>query len=143
MTFANLSPFVGQFRIAPIDAKWKSRNKYFVFEYVNGKINRVAVDRSQIFRDEFMYVHFLKREMDIEVLNNDDKWLVVPNKIIKHHDIDIKDIQSLNAPHYIKFVVHHFKENSYKLNYRTIFPILFSKIKGYYRLFFNYSKISY
>ena len=142
-TFANLSPFVYNFRINYLPAKWNDRNKYFVFEYMAGTLNRVAVVNDKIYRDEYMYVHFLKRSMEVCIESNDNNYLIVPNKLIPYEDLGVNKIISYNKPHYLKFFISHFIENAYKLKWSTIFPILKTKIRGYYRLLFRSDRVRY
>ncbi len=142
-TFANLSPFVYNFRLNYLPEEWNNRNKNFVFEYNHGTLNRVALVDKELIRDEYMYIHFLKREMEVCIDPEDDSYLIVPNKLIATQELTGQQIRVFNKPHYIRFFRTHFKENAYKLNYKTLFPIIWRKIRGYYRLFFHINQVRY
>ena len=110
-------------------------NKYFIFSYDDGKLQRLSVVRNKIYNDSFLYVHFLKREIDIKIKPESDKYLIVPNKLITYETPTVNFIKKANQPHAISFAIRHFRENAYKLNIHTICPIFWRKVKGYYRLF--------
>lgn len=142
-TFANLSPFVYNFRLNYLPVEWNDRNKHLVFEYNKGVLNRVALVGEELVRDEYMYIHFLKREMEVCINPEEDSYLIVPNKLIPMVALTNKKVKEFNKPHYIRFFITHFKENAYKLNYKTVFPIIWKKIRGYYRLFFSVNQVRY
>lgn len=133
--FANLSPLVHNFKINHLRAKDKSKNKYFIFIYEDGNLERLAVVGNKIYSDSFLYVHFLKREIDVKIKPDSNKYLIVPNKLIIYEVPTVNFIKKANQPHAIRFAIRHFRENAYKLNIHTICPILWQKLKGYYRLF--------
>lgn len=142
-TFANLSPFVYNFRLNYLPEKWNERNKYFIFEYHQGTLNRVALVGSDLVRDEYMYIHFLKREMEVCIDANENSYLIIPNRLVPMQELTVQKVKEYNKPHYVRFFITHFKENAYKLNYKTLFPIFLRKIRGYYRLFFHVNQIRY
>lgn len=133
--FANLSPFVYNFKINHLRSEDKPKNKRFIFSYENGNLYRIAVVKNKIFKDHYLYVHFLKRNMDIKITPKDNNYLIVPNIILPYQELTINFINEANKPHAIRFAIKHFRENAHKLNWCTFFPILYTKIKGYYRLF--------
>lgn len=98
----------------------------------------MAVVGDKVVKDEFMYVHFLKRDMDIKISEDEEKYLIVPNVLLPYADVDSSYIKKADAPHALRFAIQHFRENAYKLNYKTIIPIAVTKIKGYFRLFTRY-----
>lgn len=136
--FANLSSFVYNFKLDHLRSEDRPRNKRFIFSYERGKLYRLAAVKGKVFKDEYLYVHFLKREMNIEIGAKEEEYLIVPNKLIPYTEADAEYIVSADAPHAIRFAIKHFKENAYKLNWRTIIPITIKKVKGYYRLWVKY-----
>lgn len=138
-TFANLSSFVHNFKLNYIYAKDKAENKRLIFSYENGKLFRLAAVGKDIRRKEYMYVHFLKRDMAVEINGDTDYYLIVPNKLITppNRAVDAKYIKKADAPHTIRFLIKHFIKNAHKLNFNTIIPILKQKIRGYYSLYVN------
>lgn len=133
--FANLSPFVYNFKINHLRSEDRPKNKRFVFSYEDGKLYRQAVVNRRIFKDEYLYVHFLKRKIEIKINPKTNKYLIVPNALIPYRALNTDFINQANKPHTIRFAIKHFKENAYKLNFHTFFPILITKVKGYYKLF--------
>lgn len=141
--FANLSSFVHNFYITHLPKGEASKNKKFIFCYDLGHIYRIAVVNNQLSKDEFMYVHFLKRKMDIHIDYKTSKYLIVPNKLIPFQNLTIGFIKKANNPHWLRFMAKHFCENAYKLNYKTIIPIFKAKLLGYYKIFSNNYKKEY
>lgn len=142
-TFANLSPFVYNFRLNYLPVEWNDRNKHFIFEYKQGILTRVSLVGNELINDEYMYIHFLKREMNVCIDAEDDYYLIVPNKLVPYQILKSQQVKEFNKPHYLRFFISHFKENAYKLNYKTVFPIIWRKLRGYYRLFFNTNQVRY
>lgn len=63
--------------------------KGLVFAFKKGKLQGIWLDdNNQIAHKDYMYVHFQKREFSINVKQGMDSFLVVPNKIICHEEID-------------------------------------------------------
>ena len=137
-TFANLSSLVYNFKLNHIDKYDLKKNKDFIFSYENGQLYRYSTINKHIYKDNFMYVHFLKRHMEVLVTGNSNDFLIVPNKLIKRCKIDCEFIKKANAPHYFSFALKHFRANAYKLNHQTIIPIFIKKIRGYFTLFTKY-----
>jgi len=141
--FANLSSLIPNFKITYLLPEEKKKNKRLIFTYEDGSLYRMSVANGKIYKDEFMYIHFLKREMDICINANSKKFIIIPNKLIPYTTITQQFIMKASKPHWIKFIVSHFTENAYKLNYKTVIPILVTKLKGYYKIFFNNKKKQY
>lgn len=134
-TFANLSSFVYNFKLNHLEKKDKKKNKRFIFSYERGRLYRLSAVGNAVFKDEFMYVHFLKRDMNINIPEQADEYLIVPNELIPYENVDAFYINKADAPHALEFAIRHFKENAYKLNVKTIVPIAIRKIKGYFQLY--------
>lgn len=134
-TFANLSSFVYNFKLNHLEKKDKKKNKRFIFSYERGRLYRLSAVGNVVFKDEFMYVHFLKRDMNINIPEQADEYLIVPNELIPYENVDAFYINKADAPHALEFAIRHFKENAYKLNVKTIVPIAIRKIKGYFQLY--------
>ncbi len=81
-TFANLSSFVYNFKLDHLDPEDKAENRRFIFSYENGRLFRLAAVGNEVRRKEYMYVHFLKRDMTVETADDEDRYLVIPNRLI-------------------------------------------------------------
>ena len=60
-----------------------------VFEYKDGMLNKVSVINDSIIRDEIMYVHFQKREIEVNTENKSNYYLV-PNRIEECSNVSVK-----------------------------------------------------
>ena len=61
-------------------------NNSSVFIFNKGKLTRKYIRYGKIKEQEYMYVHFQKRKLTIEVDNVLDKFLIIPNKFINFKD---------------------------------------------------------
>lgn len=143
IVFANLSSLMPNFKITYLLPEEENKNKRFIFVYEDESLYRMSVANGKIYKDEFMYVHFLRRDMEICISANSKKFIIIPNKLIPYTTITRQFIIKASRPHWIKFILLHFIENAYKLNYKTVIPVLITKVKGYSKLFFNNKKKQY
>lgn len=65
--------------------------EYQLFKWENGKIFRYYVENETIKKDEFMYIHLLKRKMeyspDINAKVKNSSFIITPNKFIKDEEM--------------------------------------------------------
>lgn len=82
--FADLTPLTWNFQINYASELEFRKNNHRLFVWEEGKLYSYSLLRNNICKDEFMYVHFLRRRINIEKgLHSVDKFLIVPNRIIK------------------------------------------------------------
>lgn len=88
--FADIIPWAWKFRIGYCSKVEKEKNEHRIFYWDNGKLFSYSIDKSRNFiKDEFMYIHLLKRRMKFKRnIDVDDKLLIIPNKI-KSYSQDI------------------------------------------------------
>lgn len=132
VTFANLTTLFPNFRLTYLPDDEKKKNKHLIFKYQNGKLMRMAVVNNNVYCDEFMYIHFLKREIEVCVSSSSDSFLIIPNKIISYCEVDSKYIKKVSSFNLLMFLFRRFKDNAYKLNRHTLLPILKKKINLYF-----------
>jgi hypothetical protein len=80
-----------------------------IFYWTRGKLFRLFLKGSDIIAQEFAYVHFLKRFMNIQQFNFDDQFFVVPNRIVAVTEVsDLKEfvekkcVQKIYLKYYLK-----------------------------------------
>ena len=69
IVFANLSSLMPNFKITYLLPEEENKNKRFIFVYEDESLYRMSVANGKIYKDEFMYVHFLRRDMEICILS--------------------------------------------------------------------------
>ena len=80
-----------------------------VFYWNRGKLFRLFVREEEIFAEEFAYVHFLKRKIDINEFNFEESFFVVPNKLVSSENVS--DLKKFIAQHSAqKFYAKYFME---------------------------------
>ncbi len=101
---ADIDAFVGPLYIRRVCKKrWKDEAGIFrsiknyknqIFRWENGKVYRIYIDNGLVGKDEFMYLHLLKRKMDIGMVSkNAESFTVIPNKFIAEN---VKEIPEIN-----------------------------------------------
>lgn len=65
--------------------KYDYKNKNQIFYWKNGSLIRLYLFNDEIYEEEFMYVHFLKRDMDMNInidnISDIKEFVIYPNKI--------------------------------------------------------------
>lgn len=73
--------------------------KYQLFKWENGKIFRYYMENETIKKDEFMYIHLLKRKMkyspDRKVTGKNESFIITPNKFIKDEELTVARLKQL------------------------------------------------
>lgn len=102
ITFANISPLAYNFYLRYFPNNDDYKNKHQIFVWKNGKLFRMYAYDGKVFREEFMYVHFLRRKMKNLINNTDslDQFVIIPNKFIEVQKI-------INY----RYIVNHSKNN--------------------------------
>ncbi|WP_026755101.1 DUF6625 family protein [Sediminibacter sp. Hel_I_10] len=78
-----------------------------IFYWTRGKLFRLFVEDKDVIAEEFVYVHFLKRIIDIHQFNFDDKFFVVPNKILA--ETNVPDLKGFIEEHCLqKFYLKYY-----------------------------------
>lgn len=75
--------------------------EYQLFKWEDGKIFRYYLEDGIIKKDEFMYIHLLKRKMeyspDINVKVKNGSFIITPNKFIKDEAVTVSRLKQLAA----------------------------------------------
>lgn len=79
--FADLTPLYWNFRVGRLDGDEQKKNAHRIFAWEKDGLFSYSFLDGKLYKDEFMYAHFLRREMKC-LQRDSEEWLVVPNKII-------------------------------------------------------------
>ena len=132
--FAHPSALNYNFKLKHLPDDEEYKNKSQVFTWENGKLERVYVHNGNIYREEFMYIHFFRRVMDI-CASVDDDYLILPHKIValQRNNITVEYINENSKESRIKYYMRLIRDKrrlgKFKLNY--IVPSVISRIKKF------------
>lgn len=72
-----------------------------IFRWKDGKLFRLYSLNGEVNQEEVIYVHFLKRPMDIATtsISESSSYLIVPNEFISDRNIDYITLLVLSQPH--------------------------------------------
>lgn len=77
------------------------KNVNQIFEWDKGSLYRIYVHNGQIFKEEFGYVHFLRRDIKNSLSsNNIQHYLIIPNKLIDYEPLTIEKIINWSKPRF-------------------------------------------
>lgn len=93
--------------------KVETRVKNVIFEYKHGVLRRYYELDDGVRSEETLYVHFQKRNMSIDV-SNADKYLMVPNRFIKHETITLELLRRYGKRKLIYFHAFTIRWNNLK-----------------------------
>lgn len=92
--------------------------KYQIFEYNHGRIVRHYLHGNEIKTDEFMYIHLLKRHMNMECVSPDnDAYLIVPNAFIGMQtgkELSENEVVSLSCADHVRVINKKIGESVYR-----------------------------
>ena len=78
--FADLTPLTWKFQINYGNSIEKEKNKHRIFTWENGKLYSHSFMNNNIIKDEYLYIHFLRRRMKNCTNNETNNILIIPNK---------------------------------------------------------------
>lgn len=115
--FADLIPLTWNFQINYDSDLEIRKNNHRLFVWEEGKLYSYSLLENNICKDEFMYVHFLRRRINIgKGVNSVDNFLIIPNKIIKlPQEITIQIIKK-----YSKNKMFHYWIDLFRAKWRKI-----------------------
>lgn len=92
LIFADLQVKCFQFVCNHFSLSEQYKNENQIFEWNKGKLYRIYIYKDQIYKEEFSYIHFLRREMKYLIKQDRDHYLIVPNKFIDYQDLTVSQI---------------------------------------------------
>lgn len=73
--------------------------KYQIFKWENGKIFRYYLEDESIKKDEFMYIHLLKRKMEylpeLNIISENPSFIITQNKFVKNEELTVFRLKEL------------------------------------------------
>lgn len=72
-----------------------------VYSYENGSLYRCFLIDGRYKKEEVIYTHFQKRDLFVDKLIlheliKDEKWIIIPNRFVKHEELDKNAIQRIS-----------------------------------------------
>ena len=133
--FADLTEYHYNFYLTNVPDKEAIKNKRQIFFWEKGKLSRMYLLKKQVDIDEFMYIHFLKRKMQIDNDIKKDKWMIIPNKITtKLEKPTYKMIKRHSKPRWGKYFIQLFFEKKEKITPANIVRFIIRRSRKYYAL---------
>lgn len=78
--------------------------KPLIFEYCRGRMFAWELDGNELKKTEYAYVHFQKRKVAVET--EDDEFLLVPNKICRHQQVN-REIILQNSQDSVSYTIQN------------------------------------
>lgn len=127
LLFANLKVKYKNFRCSLFSDKEEFKNKNQIFEWNNGTLYRIYAHNDELHKEEFVYVHFLKRHISNSLSSHSsDHFLIIPNRIIDYEPITLEKV--------LKWSKDGFYADYYKrrLNTKRILSKITSVVKEFF-----------
>lgn len=140
LKIADLHPSYWKLEIISDDIGIRKENKHRVFFWTQGTLLSYAVKDKQIYKDEFMYVHFLRRPMKLVNCTESIKsLLIVPNTIenVNFFNPDIKYIMSVSKNRMDKYWISLIKRKWKVATPIKVWIYFKGRIRGKYRKMFK------
>ena len=95
-----------------------------IFEWDNGKLYCCYAYKNIVYKEEFAYIHFLRREIENRLSgNNSNHFLIIPNMLIDYEDVTYDKIVEWSKP---RFYSSYYKK---RLKWNYLKKIFVEKIK--------------
>lgn len=122
VNFANLQKYSSNFFLLQKPNSESYKNKYQIFLWENGKINRYYLKENEICMEEYMYLHFWCRPITYRVKNIEcDKLVIYPDIVTdKNYQINVKTIKHLGKKRRVKFLMKILWKSRKKITLKKI-----------------------
>ena len=134
--FAHLSAEEYNFRLKHLPKEEEYKNNHQLFTWENGRVFRLYTVEGKIYKEEFMYIHFFRRLMNIEIKNDTGSYLILPHRIIDMPgNITVEYIKKNNKNSKLKYYIRLIKDKKKlgKLSFKYILPSVKARIKNKFR----------
>lgn len=137
---ADMHPSYWQLQVISDDPLEREKNKHRIFYWNDGKLISYSVVAKKVYKDEYMYIHFLRRPM--ELINCDtelNKFLIVPNTITNVSDFLVKRdfIISISRNRMDKYWISLIKRKWRIATPKKVYVYFKGRIRGAYRKLFK------
>lgn len=115
--FADIMPWSPKFMLSYAKDRDMAKNRNRIFTWENGHLYSHSVIDGNIEKDEFMYIHFLKRDMTFpKEYAKCVEFLIVPNRFLLYvPQISIRLIKKYSSGIMLSFWLSLFKRNRKKI----------------------------
>ncbi len=135
LIFADLTEYRYNFYLTNVPPEEGPKNNKQIFYWRNGTLFRNYLFDGQVGTDTFMYIHFLKRRMQLEVDTRNREWMIVPNKITDQlEEPDYRVVKKYSRPRWGKYYTQLLIEKRKKINPASVFRFLVRRSQKYYIL---------
>lgn len=133
--FADLTDYHYNFYLTNVERENAFKNKRQIFYWNEGILYRKYIWNRKVYTDEFMYIHFLKRKMKLELNVSSNRWMIIPNKITDQIQVPTyKFVKKNSKPHWFKYFIILFWEKKHKITPLNLVKFLYRRTKKYYIL---------
>lgn len=136
--FADLTEYRYNFFMTNVADEDAEKNNKQIFVWDHGKLYRKYLDGKLVCTDEFMYIHFLKRKMKLEVSGKEKRWLIVPNTIMEfREEPSYRIVKKYSRSHWGKYFAGLFREKRSQVTPGNVVRFILRRGKKYYALKHN------
>ena len=136
--FADLTEYKYNFYLTNVPKEDAYKNGKQIFYWNKGKLERYYLVNNRVFKDEFMYIHFLKRKMKLLCSTDNQKLMIIPNNITNRiEEPSVSVIKKYSKPHWVRYFIMLAVEKRDKISIRNVIRFIIRRSKKYYNLRFN------
>lgn len=123
--FAHLRKWEYNFSLAHIPENEEYKNKNQIFLWDSGNLYRMFLYKNQIYKEEFMYIHFFCRPITFKekIFNRDAKYLIYPEEVVDYndeYDINYNFIKKKSKKKRVRFLLKSVYLNRKKITIKKI-----------------------
>lgn len=138
--FANPSALKYNFQLRYFPKSERYKDKHQIFIWQNGSLYRVYCLGKKILYEEFMYIHFIRRKMNIQIRNvkDKDKFVIIPNFIKDMpENITYEYIKKHSKNNMILYYYNLFRDKKNKISFFNVINYFSHRIKQYIKFIFK------
>lgn len=134
LIFADIMPWSPKFMLSYAKGRDMAKNRNRIFTWENGHLYSHSIIDGHIENDEYMYIHFLKRNMEFsQEYSEQTDFLIVPNRfLLDIPQISIRLIKKYSSGFIFSFWWSLFKRNRHR--------ITLSRLKSFFKRKLHESK---
>ena len=120
--FANLTKYETKFHLDVMPKSDEYKNKLQVFTWENGKIFRYYLFNDNIYKEEFLYIHFWCRPMSYKITDYSKKQYLIYSDVVDDRDFEITKelIKKKGKGNPVAFYAKTFWINRKKITFKKI-----------------------
>lgn len=141
--FADLTEYRHNFFLTNMEKNLNHSRQIFIWE--KGRLFRLYLHKHRIYKDEFMYIHFLKRNMKLEanLTTVADKLIIYPNVITDANiELSYSFINKIAKPKWVKYFFKLYQQKKTTIRFNNLFKRVAHRLKKYYALSHSNDKLN-